>query len=67
MLQLTFLEEVQIPQHLPKFSLLPAKTLAGQQPIALEEKQLSAGRPLHAQPEKSVTKAVSDAGAALEN
>lgn len=46
-------------------SLFPVSNLAGQHPIAFEDKQTLLGRPLHAQPEKRVTSAMSDAGAAL--
>lgn len=48
-------------------SLLAARVFAGQQPIALEDKQTFLECPLHAQPVKSVTKAESDAGAASNN
>ena len=40
--------------------------LARQQPTAPEDKHASLERPLHAQPEKSVTSALSEAGAASE-
>ena len=46
-------------------SLHPVSNLAGQQPVAVEDKQTLLGRPLHAQPEKRVTRAMSEAGAAL--
>lgn len=45
-------------------SLVSLNVLGGQL-IALEDKQMFAERPLHAQPEKRVTSAESDAGAAL--
>jgi hypothetical protein len=45
-------------------SSVPAKILTGQKPVALEDKQTFLELPLHAQPEKSVTNAESEAGAA---
>ena len=57
---------MQGQDNLLMFSLVSVITFAGQQPIALEDKQISLGRPLHAQPEKSVTSAVSDGGAASD-
>ena len=48
------------------YSSLPVSTLA-EQPIALEDKQTFLKRPLQAQPEKSLTSAESDAGAASDD
>ena len=49
------------------YSSLPVDTLAEQPLIALEDKQTFLKRPLQAQPEKSLTSAESDAGAASDN
>lgn len=46
-------------------SSLSVSVIGGQQPIALEDKQMFLERPWHAQPEKRVTSAESDAGAAF--
>lgn len=46
-----------------ELSLFSEYAFAGQQPVALEDKHVSRGRPLQAQPEKRVTSAASEAGA----
>lgn len=45
--------------------LASRNAFAGQQPVVPEDKHISLGRPLHAQPEKRVTRAISEGGAAM--
>jgi hypothetical protein len=59
--------EARAQDDLPKFSSISAKLLAGQQPVAFGDKQKPWLRALHAQPEKSVTKAISELGAESKN
>lgn len=59
------LEQLQPQHNLSNFPGISVCNFAAQQPLAFEDKQMLLGRPLHAQPENSVTNAMSDSGAAL--
>lgn len=59
--------EAHAQDDLPKFSSISAKLLAGQQPVAFGDKQKPWLRALQAQPENSVTRAISELGAESKN